>query len=110
MRTNVARNVFGPDKTPHVRTLTGDDLRRARGRDRPTHFSRTQSGASPGGIEVTCRRRGIAFWGLTFDMSGGAKGAKRPLGRPPGGGVRCQRCNSPHGVVTRDQGSRQPRS
>ena len=26
--------------------------------------------------------------GLTFDMSGGAKGAKRPLGRPLDGGVR----------------------
>ena len=26
---------------------------------------------------------------LTFDMSGGAKGAKRPLGRPLDGGVRC---------------------
>ena len=25
---------------------------------------------------------------LTFDMSGGAKGAKRPLGRPLDGGVR----------------------
>ena len=28
------------------------------------------------------------LWGLTFDMSGGAKGAKRPLGRPLDGGVR----------------------
>ena len=28
--------------------------------------------------------------GLTFDMSGGAKGAKRPLGRPLDGGVRPQ--------------------
>ena len=27
-------------------------------------------------------------WDLTFDMSGGAKGAKRPLGRPLDGGVR----------------------
>ena len=26
---------------------------------------------------------------LTFDMSGGAKDAKRPLGRPLDGGVRC---------------------
>src|SRR5205085_8437013 len=32
------------------------------------------------------RRRGT--WDLTFDMSGGAKGAKRPLGRPLDGGVR----------------------
>ena len=28
-------------------------------------------------------------WGLTFDMSGGPKGAKRPLERPLDGGVRC---------------------
>ncbi len=27
-------------------------------------------------------------WGLTFDMSGGPKGAKRPLGRPLDEGVR----------------------
>src|SRR5450432_1934230 len=31
-----------------------------------------------------------APWGLTFDMSGGPKGAKRPLGRPLDGGVRCR--------------------
>ena len=30
-----------------------------------------------------------ALWRLTFDMSGGPKGAKRPLGRPLDGGVRC---------------------
>ena len=30
-------------------------------------------------------------WGPTFDMSGGAKGAKRPLGRPLDGGVRPRR-------------------
>ena len=29
-----------------------------------------------------------AYRDLTFDMSGGAKGAKRPLGRPLDGGVR----------------------
>src|SRR5580765_2579421 len=29
-----------------------------------------------------------AMWCLTFDMSGGPKGAKRPLGRPLDGGVR----------------------
>ena len=28
------------------------------------------------------------MWRLTFDMSGGAKGAKRPLGRPLDGVVR----------------------
>ena len=33
-----------------------------------------------------------ALRGLTFDMSGGAKGAKRPLERPLDGGVR------PHAV------------
>ena len=31
---------------------------------------------------------GSAIWGLTFDMSGGPKGAKRPLERPLDGGVR----------------------
>src|SRR5450432_1011907 len=30
----------------------------------------------------------LANWGPTFDMSGGPKGAKRPLGRPLDGGVR----------------------
>src|SRR5665213_337555 len=30
------------------------------------------------------------FWGLTFDMSGGAKRAQRALGRPLDGGVRFQ--------------------
>ena len=29
-------------------------------------------------------------WGLTFDMSGGPKGAERPLVRPLDGGVRRQ--------------------
>jgi len=29
-------------------------------------------------------------WGLTFDMSGGPKGAKQPLERPLDGGVRRQ--------------------
>jgi hypothetical protein len=31
---------------------------------------------------------GQSLWDLTFDMSGGPKGAKRPLGRPLDGGVR----------------------
>ena len=31
---------------------------------------------------------GTLKWGLTFDMSGGPKGAKRPLERPLDGGVR----------------------
>ena len=30
----------------------------------------------------------LTNWGPTFDMSGGPKGAKRPLGRPLDGGVR----------------------
>ena len=33
------------------------------------------------------------FRDLTFDMSGGPKGAQRPLERPLDGGVRCQRLN-----------------
>jgi hypothetical protein len=36
----------------------------------------------------------LTNWGPTFDMSGGPKGAKRPLGRPLDGGVRRQRENS----------------
>jgi len=34
------------------------------------------------------RRHDVFMAGLTFDTSGGAKGAKRPLGRPLEGGVR----------------------
>ena len=41
-------------------------------------------------------RKCLSFGGLTFDMSGGAKGAKRPLRRPLDGGVRCLR--SGHGA------------
>jgi hypothetical protein len=37
---------------------------------------------------------GVRSWGLTFDMSGGPKGAKRPLERPLDGGVR----RRPHGL------------
>ena len=36
-----------------------------------------------------------ALWGLTFDMSGGPKGAKRPLERPLDGGVRPHRTAYP---------------
>jgi len=54
-----AKKVFGPDKTPEVRKPIGAALRCARGRDRPTHFSRTQRGASPGGVEVMSSTRGI---------------------------------------------------
>jgi len=39
-----------------------------------------------------------AFRGLTFDMSGGAKGAKQPLERPLDGGVRA------HGAVSKLNG------
>jgi hypothetical protein len=35
-----------------------------------------------------CDQLGFSQWRLTFDMSGGAKGAKRPLGRPLDGEVR----------------------
>ena len=39
--------------------------------------------------ELTDRRgHGHELWGLTLDMSGGPKGAKRPLERPLDGGVR----------------------
>ena len=34
------------------------------------------------------RTTSLTNWGPTFDMSGGPKGAKRPLGRPLDGGVR----------------------
>ena len=46
-----------------------------------TRNGETQRGS---GRELQCRQS----WGLTFDMSGGPKGAKRPLGRPLDGGVR----------------------
>ena len=36
-----------------------------------------------------------AYRDLTFDMSGGAKGAKRPLGRPLDGGVRSHSLGRP---------------
>ena len=42
------------------------------------------------GNRTTLGRTPMFLWGLTFDMSGGAKGAKRPLGRPLDGGVRRQ--------------------
>ena len=38
---------------------------------------------------VRCERRSLYCGDLTFDMSGGLKGAKRPLGCPLDGGVRC---------------------
>ena len=51
-----AKKLFGPDSTPDVKTESAPAWRRASGRDRPTHFSRTQSGASPGGADVMRRR------------------------------------------------------
>jgi len=56
--------------------------------------------------KMAATRRGKHSWrrgtrikrrsrGPTFDMSGGAKGAKRPLGRPLDGGVRHQRNSVP---------------
>ena len=41
-----------------------------------------------------------AHRGLTFDMSGGPKGAKRPLGRPLDGGVRRHFLVAGHGSTT----------
>jgi hypothetical protein len=41
----------------------------------------------------------VRFWGLTFDMSGGPKGAKRPLERPIDGRVR------PHAASTHSPGT-----
>ena len=41
-----------------------------------------------GGVQRSGNAR--ALRGLTFDMSGGPKGAKRPLERPLDGGVRFQ--------------------
>jgi len=41
----------------------------------------------------------VCLEGLTFDMSGGAKGAKRPLTRPLDGGVRPHRSLSVDGYV-----------
>ena len=50
---------------------------------------RDQEGRSSApSIRVDAAPKRGASWGLTFDMSGGAKGAKRPLGRPLDGGVR----------------------
>ena len=40
--------------------------------------------------KATDNKDGDSTRRLTFDMSGGAKGAKRPLGRPLDGGVRRQ--------------------
>ena len=50
--------------------------------------------------EVTKRAH---LWGLTFDMSGGPKGAKRPLERPLDGGVRPQRATGLHGLRYRSE-------
>jgi hypothetical protein len=52
----------------------------------------------------TTLSRIAAYRNLTFDMSGGPKGAKRPLGRPLDGGVRL-----PRGATSRlKRGSRVP--
>ena len=89
--------------TPSVATQTGEDLARLV----------AYVGAQEPSVEIACsisvelvdalgekllqlvalglverNDRGGFQWGLTFDMSGGAKGAKRPLGRPLDGGVR----------------------
>ena len=95
----------GQTECPTVRRRTADGERLAAGRAAPTDSRR---GADPrnGSLldadqhalsnrsakrpmnsllaPANCRSRRD----LTFDMSGGAKGAKRPLGRPLDGGVR----------------------
>ena len=45
----------------------------------------------PGESGQSDANHGGHWWGLTFDMSGGPKGAKRPLERPLDGMVRCLR-------------------
>ena len=45
--------------------------------------------SQPAQDSLECRGDATYMLRLTFDMSGGAKGAKRPLGRPLDGGVRC---------------------
>jgi hypothetical protein len=49
------KKLLGPDSTPDVKTESVCALRCASGKDRPTHFSRTQRGASPGGTDVMRR-------------------------------------------------------
>ena len=77
-----------------ARATRGIELRQAGGRARGTGWTeqRIGSGARCHSKQETCSevaKRG--HWrGLTFDMSGGAKGAKRPLRRPLDGGVRPQ--------------------
>ena len=52
--------------------------------------SRAHEGSTAAGLDHSATRTScLTTWGLTFDMSGGPKGAKRPLERPLDGGVRC---------------------
>lgn len=52
------KKLRGPLMTPLVKNVNGLTLRCARGRDKPTHFSRSHVGASPPGTDVTCNRSG----------------------------------------------------
>jgi len=52
-----AERLRGPLRTPTVLLRTGSAEGCANGRMRPTHFSRTHAGASPGGTKVTWRWR-----------------------------------------------------
>ena len=60
------------------------------------HEERTVAGLDHSAARTTC----LTNWGPTFDMSGGPKGAKRPLERPLDGGVRRQR--EPHPRTSSD--------
>src|SRR5665213_2411552 len=61
----------------------GTSLPRRVDQTRTRVYGRCRRALEPLGALNKC-----GFGGLTFDMSGGAKGAKRPLGRPLDGGVR----------------------
>ena len=65
----------------HISTLGSGDVR-------PLQLGRIELGKATAHELVNAT--GV-HWRLTFDMSGGAKGAQRPLGRPLDGGVRRHR-------------------
>jgi len=70
------------------------EIRRAATRDGSAglraHEERAVSSLDHSATRTTC----LTNWGPTFDMSGGPKDAKRPLGRPLDGGVRPHRSDS----------------
>jgi hypothetical protein len=67
------------EKAPRLKTRTGLLFAAAEDEGKTLH-------QRPNHHEPHCD-----FRDLTFDMSGGPKGAQRPLGRPLDGGVRCRR-------------------